>query len=132
MAYIVPTPESFKARFPAFADVDDSYILLLLSDAIDRFGKGWHERDRALVQVLWVAHILASEGYGTGGGGGAGGSATTGPVKRRKVGDVEVEFAGIATSGSSGGAMSDYLGTTMYGKQLLLLMRLNFPAIAAV
>lgn len=132
MAYVQPTPASFKARFPNFSEVDNAYIQLLLDDAILRFGDGWYERDRALAQMLWVAHVLASEGLGDGAGGGSGGGATTGPVKRRKVGDVEVEFAGMSASSSGGGALGDYLGGTMYGRQLLLLMRLNFPAITVV
>ena len=58
--------------------------------------------------------------------------ASTGNVKRRKVGDVEVEFAGLSAASSGGGALGDYLSGTMYGRQLLLLMRLNFPAITVV
>ena len=132
MAYVKPTPAAFKARFPNFSDVDNAYIQLLLDDAILRFGEGWYERDRALAQMLFVAHVLASEGMGDGAGGGGGGGSTTGSVKRRKVGDVEVEFAGLPASTSGGGALGDYLSGTMYGRQLLPLMRLNFPAITVV
>lgn len=132
MAYVQPAPAAFKARFPNFSEVDNAYIQLLLDDAVPRFGEGWYERDRALAQMLWVAHVLASEGLGDGAGGGSGGGATTGTVKRRKVGDVEVEFAGLSASTSGGGALGDYLSGTMYGRQLLLLMRLNFPAITVV
>jgi hypothetical protein len=51
-------------------------------------------------------------------------------VKRRKVGDVEVEFA---TPGSSSGEgdSSGYLAT-IYGKAFLELLRKNFPAVAVV
>ena len=132
MAYVKPTPAAFKARFPNFSEVDNAYIQLLLDDAVPRFGEGWYERDRALAQMLWVAHVLASEGLGDGAGGSSGGGATTGTVKRRKVGDVEVEFAGLSSASSGGGALGDYLSGTMYGRQLLLLMRLNFPAITVV
>lgn len=132
MAYVQPTPAYFKARFPAFTSVDNAYIQLLLDDAVPRFGASWYERDRALAQMLWVAHVLASEGLGEGAGGGGGGGATTGGVKRRKVGDVELEFSGLSASTSGGGFLGDYLGGTIYGRQLLLLMRLNFPAITVV
>ena len=132
MAYVQPTPAAFKARFPNFSEVDNAYIQLLLDDAILRFGDGWYERDRALAQMLFVAHVLASEGAVDGSGGSGGGSASTGNVKRRKVGDVEVEFAGLSAASSGGGALGDYLSGTMYGRQLLLLMRLNFPAITVV
>ena len=132
MAYVQPAPAAFKARFPNFSDVDNAYIQLLLDDAVLRFGDGWYERDRALAQMLFVAHVLASEGAVDGSGGSGGGGASTGNVKRRKVGDVEVEFAGMSASSSGGGALGDYLSGTMYGRQLLLLMRLNFPAITVV
>ncbi len=132
VAYVQPKVSDFKARFPEFADVDDAFIQLWLDDAYTRFGECWYERDRALAQMLWVAHVLALAGYGAGGSGAGGGGAVNGPVKRRKVGDVEVEFAGLSAGAGSGGGANDYLSSTQYGRMLALLMRLNFPAVAAV
>ena len=133
MAYVQPTVSNFKARFPEFAAVDDVFIQLWLDDAYSRFGSTWYERDRALAQMLWVAHILGVEGYGAGGGGSsAGGAATTGAIKRRKVGDVEVEFAGMQSSGGGAGGANEFLASTQYGRMLALLTRLNFPAVAVV
>lgn len=129
MAYQQPTPETFKARYPEFTPVSDNLIQLVLNDAFADVGETWLERDRARAQMLLAAHILTMEGEPgrttTGQG-----SAGTGFVKRRKVGDVETEFATPGAS-SGGGAASGYASTT-YGQEFLLLMRKNFPAVAVV
>ena len=130
MAYVQPTVSDFKARFPEFSTVDSIFIQLWLDDAYTRFGSTWYERDRALAQMLWVAHLLGIEGYGAGGSGQ--GAATNGGIKRRKVGDVEVEFNGISSSGGGSGGANEFLSSTQYGRMLALLTRLNFPAVAAV
>jgi hypothetical protein len=129
MAYQAPTPATFKARYPEFAAVSDALVQLVLDDAIGDVGDTWVEKDRARAQMLLAAHTLTMEGEpgrtATGQG-----SAGTGAVRRRKVGDVEVEFA---TPGSSqtGFAATGYVAS-IYGQEYLALLRKNFPAVAAV
>ena len=54
------------------------------------------------------------------------GSAGTGAVRRRKVGDVEVEFA-TPGSGVGGFAATGYTATA-YGQEYLALLKKNFPS----
>lgn len=120
-----PTTTTFKARFPEFVAVSDVFLQVIIDEAVGEVGPSWSEPDRSTAQMYLAAHMLASEGYGAGK---ATGSATLGAVKRRRVGDVETEYAG---SGSSGGVGSGYL-TTTYGRRYLELKRRNFPTIAVV
>ncbi len=129
MAYQEPTPTTFKARYPEFTNVSDALVQLVLNDAFADVGDTWFERDRARAQMLLAAHILTMEGEPgrttTGQS-----SAGTGFVKRRKVGDVETEFA--SPGGSSGSGAASGYGVTIYGQEFLALMRKNFPAVAVV
>lgn len=130
MAFVPPTAADLKARFPEFAPVSDSLVNLILAEALPKVGETWIEADRRPAILYLAAHLLAMEGEpgrsATGGGIGA-----TGPVKRRKVGDVEVEYAGGGTSAGGGSDESGFL-LTHYGRRYRELMRRNFPAILAV
>lgn len=130
MAYVPPTSTDLKARFPEFSSVSDTLLDLILAEAQERVGETWLERDRKPATLYLAAHMLALEGEpGRSAGGTSGG--VSGPVKRRKVGDVETEFAGFEVS--SGGASTDAgYEVTAYGRQFLHLLRLNFPAVAVV
>jgi hypothetical protein len=130
MAYVAPTPTTFKARYPEFTAVSDVLVQLVLDEAIAQVGDTWLERDRARAQMLLAAHMLTMEGEParTNTGSGVG---LSGAVKRRKVGDVETEFAGLGGGGSGGSVATGY-AATIYGQQYLTLLRQNFPAIAVV
>lgn len=129
MSYQVPTPATFKLRFPEMAPVSDALVGLVLAEAIASVGETWIERDRARAQMLLTAHKLVMEGEpertATGLGIGA-----AGVVKRDKVGDVETEYAGMG-SGSGAGSTLGY-DQSAYGREFAALMRKNFPAIAVV
>ncbi|AGC35706.1 virion structural protein [Rhizobium phage RHEph06] len=127
MTWTAPTPAEFKIRFPQFASVDDATVQMILDEAVAEVGETWIEAYRTPGVLYLAAHLLASQGLGYSAGGG--GAAVTGAVKRRKVGDVETEFAGVA--GGSSGDLSGY-GTTVFGQQFLRLQRKNFPAVAVV
>jgi len=129
MAYVEPTAETFKARYPEFADVADALIILVIAESVDQVGEMWLERDRARAQMLWTAHTLTMEGE-PGRSSTGQGAAGTGPIKRDKVGDVETEFAGVTASSGSGDAARYSL--THYGREFLLLMRKNFTGPVAV
>ena len=128
MAWSPPTVADFKTRFPQFASVPDATVQAILDEAVPQVGETWLERDRTPGVLHLVAHLMASQGIGVIAPGG--GSAVTGAVKRRKVGDVEVEFAGVG--GSAGGAFVAAYNTTSYGIKFLEYLRRNFPAIAVV
>lgn len=141
MPYTPPTPEIFKVRFPEFEPVADGLLALVLDEAIGDIGDTWVERDRARAQMYLTAHLLAMEGepgrsQGIAAGEGSGNFAVTGAVKREKVGDVEVEYAGVSSSSGGGSGSSSSLsasyGATSYGRLYLELMRRNFPAVAVV
>lgn len=130
MAYTAPTPTTFKARYFEFAPVSDDLVQLMITDAIGEVGETWIEKDRARAQMLLVAHWLTAEGE-PGRSTTGQGSAGTGMVKRRRVGDVDVEFA--SAGGSSGGSASATgYSQTAYGQEFMALMRRNFPAVAVV
>ncbi len=125
------TVEMVKARFPEMGNVPDSVIQLVISEALPQVGESWIERDRQPAMLYLVAHMLAMQGYPASASGAAGSGATTGPMKRHKVGDVEVEFAGVATGGGISGS-NGFFNATAYGQQFALYMRRNFPAVAVV
>lgn len=127
MAYTPPDAVALKARFPEFVSVPDNLVGLILAEAIGQVGESWIERDRAPATLYLAAHMLAMEGEPARSKGATGG-ATSGPVKRRKVGDVETEFAGV--SGGATGATG--YQASAYGVRYLDLLRKNFPAVAVV
>lgn len=127
----------FKARFPEFAAVSNALIQLILEEAIPMAGTSWVERDRKPAIMYYTAHLLALQGEPqrtAAGSGGAGQSALTGPMKRRRVGDVEVEYAGSgSSSGGSGMGPGDMaLSSTPYGRQYIAIRNRNFAGIMAV
>lgn len=130
MTYTPPTVDNVKVRFPEFANVPEPTLQAILDEAIERVGPEWVERDRRPATLYLTAHMLAAQGLSGGDGSGGGGAAVTGAVKRRKVGDVETEFAGVST-GTGSGSGTGY-ASTLYGKMFLDLMRVNFPAVAVV
>lgn len=137
MAYVAPTLEQFKTRFPSFANVPAATLEMVFAEAVNAVGETWTERDRPLAVMYLAAHLLASEGYGVseaGDAAGGGGAATLGQVRKRKVGDVETEFGGVARSsaGDGGTGIAGSYSTTEYGKRYLRLLRLNHPGPVTV
>lgn len=139
MAFTPPTAADFKTRFPEFAAVPDGVITAILTDeAIPFVDATWLERDRRPAIMYYTAHILAMQGYpGTTGDDGVavpgGGNAQA--IKRRKVGDVEVEFQNEweRTGTGNGGLDRSGYSLTLYGREFLRYLRRNFaPTIAVV
>ena len=124
MAYVPPTVDTFRARYPEFSGVSGDLLALVLAEAIEEVGDTWIERDRAKAQMLLAAHKLAMEGEPARSTTGKT-NATTGAIKRRKVGDVETEYAGV-TSGAGGSSSHPFAGST-YGQAYWELLRRNFP-----
>ena len=113
MVYIPPTPFDFQVRFPEFSETDEGLIQILLDEAGADVGETWAEDDRAPATLYLAAHLLSS----------GGGVAASGAVKRRKVGDVETEFAGMSGYG---------LNSTSYGQRFAIIRRRNFPPVLVV
>jgi hypothetical protein len=149
MAWIPPTIDDFMTRFPEFAGYDTALVQMILDDTVMRIDRGnWVEMDKTPAALDLTAHRLATtpgaapsfdEGGGSGGGS-SGGSFATGAVKKRKVGDVEVEFetrsdytsaSGGGGGGANAGLLSDFY-LTPYGRHYLYIMKLNFPGVAVV
>lgn len=130
MAYTAPTAADLKARFPEFAAVSDTLINLILEEASAQVGETWLERDRKPATLYLAAHLLTMEDEPGRSATGQSGAAT-GPVRRRKVGDVEVEFAGAASVSATGENRNAY-DLSAYGRQFMALLRKNFPAVAVV
>lgn len=122
MAYTAPTAADLKARFPAFAAVDDAVIDGALTEAVRRVDETWPEEDFATGRLLYAAHVLAMDGHGAGVEAEAMAEGA-GLYKRRKAGGSEIEFAdGVAGSG----AVSGELGSTSYGRRFKALARALF------
>lgn len=130
MSYTTPTPAQFKARFPEFGTVPDALIEAIIDEQEPQFGETWIERDRAPALMYLVAHLLTTQGYPADTAGDASGNVTRGPMKRRKVGDVEVEYAGRA--GTAGGGTGNGYDTTSYGLMYLSYFRRNFAGARVV
>ncbi len=122
MTITPPTSAQLISRYPEFAGVGTGLIDLIIADAASFVDTTWRTVDQIPAILALAAHMLASEGKGTGGG-----SAVSGAVTSVKVGDVATTFAGVA----SGRAVSmDGFGSTSYGLAFLRLRRRNFPAVA--
>src|SRR5262245_13292856 len=101
-----PTVEQFKLRFPEFANVPDATVQMILDEATAEVGPTWIPSLRTSGVLYLTAHLLASQGLGVSGAGG-GGASSSGAIKRRRVGDVELEFQGVGAGLDTGGAVGN-------------------------
>lgn len=124
MAYVTPTAEEIKARFPEFAAVGDALITLVIAESEPSAGESWLERDRKPAVMFLTAHKLSVMEQGVGGSG----TASTGPMTRRKVGDIEVQYGGAGGNGAD----NDAYASTSYGQEFRKLLRRNFQGTAVV
>ncbi|WP_084398281.1 DUF4054 domain-containing protein [Henriciella aquimarina] len=120
MAYTPADADTFKARFPAFATVDDAVI----EDALDRARRvvdsSWMADDRQEAESLHAAHELTMDGLG------ATREAQLQGFRRLKLGSLELERE------SSGSASSSTYNLTTYGKRFLAILKRNHPAVIAL
>lgn len=139
MTYVKPTPATFKLRFPEFKPVADLLIQAIIDEQEIQVGPSWFEDDRAPALQYLVAHLLSIQGepqrsiVDEAGGGSGGGSMGT--MKRRKVGDVEVEYQSRAEiSGVGVGSKVGSAGyeLTVYGRQFLLYLRRNHRTMMVI
>jgi hypothetical protein len=128
--WTAPAAIDLKTRYPEFASVADSTVNAVLEEAVGEVGDTWIEKDRTPAVLALTAHLLSQSGMPGAPGAGGGRAAVAGAIKRRKVGDVETEFAGIGDSRSTS-PLARYR-TTAYGLRYLELMRRNFPTARVV
>ena len=118
MAYTAPTPDDLKARYSAFADVNDAVVQYWLTDAERFVDESWPETDYAPALIANAAHHMAVEGMG------ATSAADKLPagVTSFKSGAMSVSVTeSVAAARGRGGYAS-----TRYGLAFLALQRRNF------
>lgn len=120
MAYVEPTSADLIARHPEFSAVATSRIDIFLDAAIVEIDDTWLDLDRAIAQIELACHqmVMAGEPAISGGS-----SAKTGPVERKKVGDVEIQYGKWGSGGSSGYSTNFY--STPYGVEYFRLLNRN-------
>lgn len=126
----VPVALDLKIRYPEFDPLSDDRVSIFINEASRSVSTDWVEADYTLGIIHLAAHLMALEGEP-----GRSLDPTTPvqpfqtgrAVKRRKVGDVETEYA-VPVDGIS---LND-LDSSQYGAKFKRLLRLNAPAIAAV
>jgi len=131
MAHPIPTTADLKARYPEFESVSDARVSLFIEEALSYVGQCWSERDYKTAVLAAAAHLMAMEGEPRQEGAPVPPGTQLGAgIKRRKVGDVEVELNVSARSNERTG--QDFWTQTSYGQTYWRLLRLNSPAIVAV
>lgn len=110
MAYTAPTPDQFRARYAAFAALDNAAIQVWLDEG-DTETASWADDTRARAVMAYAAHRLAEGGQGTG-------NIAAG-VTSFKSGTFSATITDAAASRTGYDA-------TVYGREYLELMRRNF------
>jgi len=129
MAWSAPTAAAFKARFaPRFDAVTDPQIQYALDRAVILVDETWIETDRTEGVFLYAAHMLTLDGLGTGAEAEAAAGGLSG-FQSVKSGTFSFDRGSGAGAGGGNGSL---LASTSFGRRLLELMRLNFPAVAIV
>jgi hypothetical protein len=117
---IVATDESLvgqlRAAFPAFASVATSAITFWLTRAARVVDDSWPAGDRDYAQMLLAAHLMTTNGLGTGAESEGFAAGTTG-FSRIRSGTLELERP------QSAAAQTGYMATT-YGRQFAELLRM--------
>lgn len=129
MAWTPPTASEFKARFPAFASVDDDVVNVALAEAGLQVDETWvSEADFKLGINLLTAHLLTMDGHGAGAEAESAAAGALG-FKTMKSGNLTLERFSASEAGSGS---RDTLSLTSYGKRFLDLRKRNIPGVAVV
>lgn len=125
MTYVAPTFTDFLQRFPEFQGTPDQVVVAVLAEALGDLDDAWGDADRRTAGLYLTAHMLALEGYPGRNNGGLSPAemSAAGGVLREKVGDVEVQYAGVKAEG---------FDQTSYGKRYLALVRRNHAGVFIV
>ena len=134
MPVTIPSAADFKARYPAFASIDDALVGIVLEEGSAAVSDQWMAVDIQPAILAFAAHLLALDGYG-GVSVQAGGESidVAGPVSSIQVGDVKTNFSDQSRvqfsfrDGADGG-----LSETSYGRRFLELRRRNVIGVITV
>lgn len=118
MPYVIPTAAEFKARYPAFTDVDDALIDAVIAEAARNVDESWCEADYQPAIMALTAHMLIEEGA-------LGRNVeAAGPITSSKLGDAQDSYGGLSTSQASG----EY-SSTSYGRKYMQLRAVNCQGV---
>jgi hypothetical protein len=116
VAYTPPTTSDLKARFPAFASVDASIIDTVLAEAVNAADDSWvNETDFRMGRMLYAAHVLTLDGFGTGAEADQARAGLLG-FTTVKSGTLEVQRPAAGKGGMS---------STVYGARYMELLKRN-------
>lgn len=110
MAYTAPDASDLKARYPAFAAVDDATVDVWLADAAQDC-VAFPEDYRARAEMAYAAHRLSEIGYGAG--------AIPAGVTSFKSGTFSATV-------SDGLASATGFNASVYGREFMALRRAYF------
>lgn len=122
MAFVEPTPATFKVNYPEFAGVADAVVQNAINKAGLQVDQTWGEDAYTIAKELYAAHVLAVAGLGTSA---ASQVAGYGPgVVELHAGRHKIKFAEGATVG--GNSSTARLFATPYGAEFYQLRRKLF------
>jgi hypothetical protein len=122
MSYIAPTVEEFKIRFPVYADVPDATVQAALDEAGTMVDDTWvSQADYTAGYMLYTAHLLALDGYGT-------------STETLLYGFASIKMGPLQLDRFKTGGDSVYgsIGSTSYGARYLSLVQRNHPPVLVV
>jgi hypothetical protein len=124
MSYYIPLPGDVVARFPAFAAVPTAVIAGAIAEAQTRVDGSWLPSDFTIAIMLYAAHVMTLDGFGT--------SAEAALAGAGAMGFQSLHAGGLRLDrrprqGQSE-ATSLYAETT-YGRRFLALLAVNQPPI---
>lgn len=114
------TPGTFKARFPEFEKVKDVRIQIFLDDTVGFMGSSENSGrwcgNYEVAQCYLAAHLLTLATFSA-----SGDTSVKGPLKKRQVDEVVIEFAIDPVK-----VNENEFGSTAYGKRYLSYRRICF------
>jgi hypothetical protein len=113
---------AFKSMFPQFENVDDSVVQTALDEAALFVGEDWPPQDAQAATFYLAGHFITTAQASADGEGR--------PITSDHIGQISVNYAAPATTGSSAGYPS--LSNSSFGLMFLAMMRRNSPGIAVV
>jgi hypothetical protein len=116
-----PTVPDLTARFPTFGAVDPGVLATALAEAATRVDAAWTPGDYPLGVMLYAAHSLTLDGYGTGAEAALGAAGALG-MQTLRAGTLTIERM-------PEGAKGNPLAQTTYGRRFLALLQANQPAV---
>lgn len=126
MTYALPDATALKARFPAFASVDDDVVTQALAEAKGGVAQGWNSQtDYSLGAMLLAAHTMTLDGLGT--------SPEATFAANGTLGFQSVSDGGMSVSRSAGSTdVNNNLAATDFGRRYIQVRRRNVTGITVV